>query len=88
MGFLGKLRILLGQLLKNFSLGYPKAEFLKKKHFFEELYKIFYENDCNLYLTKDETVMDIDNKYKDKLKKKIKFNNIISNEFYEKMNKK
>jgi len=70
------------------SLGYPKAEFLKKKHFFEELYKIFYENDCNLYLTKDETVMDIDNKYKDKLKKKIKFNNIISNEFYEKMNKK
>ena len=32
--------------------------------------------------------MDIDNKYKDKLKKKIKFNNIISNEFYEKMNKK
>ena len=67
------------------SLGYTKKQTLEKKEHFKKLYEIMFKNKCNLYLTKDETVLDFNNNFKNKLKKKIKTVNYYTNDFYQKI---
>ncbi len=70
------------------SLGFAKKNYLKNKIFFILLYKLLFKNNCNIYVTKDETFLDsTSNK---NIKKKVKKNilnseNIISSDFKEKV---
>jgi len=67
------------------SLGYTKKQLLDNTIFFKKLYQIIFENKGNLYLTKDETVLDLNNKFKNKLKKRLKVAAFFSNDFYQKV---
>lgn len=67
------------------SLGYTKKQTLHNKLYFKELYEIMFKNECNLYLTKDETVLDFNKNFKNKIKKKITNAKFFSNDFYQKI---
>ena len=67
------------------SLGYTKKQILNDRLYFKELYEIMFKNVCNLYLTKDETVLDFNKNFKNKIKKKIKNTNFYTNDFYQKI---
>ena len=67
------------------SLGYTKKQTLNDRLYFKELYEIMFKNVCNLYLTKDETVLDFNKNFKNKIKKKIKNTNFYTNDFYQKI---
>ena len=67
------------------SLGYTKNQTFENKTYFKKLYEIMFKNNCNLYVTKDETVLSFNSNYKNKLRKKINKLNFISNDFYQKI---
>lgn len=65
------------------TLSYAKNYLLKDKLFFKKLYKILWNYNCNLYLTKDEITADLNPNYKNLIKSaiKVKIKNKI-NDFY------
>jgi UDP-N-acetylenolpyruvoylglucosamine reductase len=67
------------------SLGYKKSDLLINKIYFKKLYEIIFKNKGNIYLTKDETVLDLNSTFKKKLKKKITITSSSSNDFYDKI---
>lgn len=67
------------------SLGYSKRDVIKNKTFFKKLYKLLFYFRTNIYLTKDETILDFCPNFKNKIKKKITNDRLISNSFYEKV---
>jgi hypothetical protein len=67
------------------SLGYKKSDLLTNVNYFKSLYKIIFKNEGDIYLTKDETVLDLNNKFREKLKKKIAILSVSSNDFYQKL---
>ena len=70
------------------SLGFAKKDYLKKRSFFTLLYNLLFKNNCNIYVTKDETFLD-NTKNKNilrKIKKSVfKSETIISSDFKEKI---
>ena len=67
------------------SLGYKKSDLLTNAVYFKSLYKIIFKNKGDIYLTKDETVLDLNHKFRDKLKNKITILPVSSNDFYQKI---
>ena len=67
------------------SLGYKKSDLLTNVNYFKSLYKIIFKNEGDIYLTKDETVLDLNSKFRNKLKKKIAILSLSSNDFYQKL---
>jgi UDP-N-acetylenolpyruvoylglucosamine reductase len=67
------------------SLGYTKEQTLENNAYFKKLYEIMFKNNCNLYITKDETVLNFSRNFKNKLKTKVKKLPYNSNDFYQKL---
>ena len=67
------------------SLGYTKKQTLENNAYFKKLYKIMFKNNCNLYITKDGTVLNFSRNFKNKLKTKVKKLPYNSNDFYQKL---
>jgi hypothetical protein len=67
------------------SLGYKKNDLFTNIVYFKSLYKIIFKNEGDIYLTKDETVLNLNYKFRDKLKKKITTLPFSSNDFYQKI---
>ena len=70
-------------------MGFSKKIYLKNRMMFKKIYKLLDENNCNIYITKDEIFLE--NLNKDLLKKKylksfkVNFQNNISSNFNEKI---
>ena len=71
------------------SMGFSKKIYLKNRMMFKKIYKLLDENNCNIYITKDEIFLE--NLNKDLIKKKylksfkVNFQNNISSNFNEKI---
>jgi len=70
------------------SLGFSKNDYLNKKDFFVLFYNLLFKNNCNLYITKDETFLD--NTKNKKIKRKfinetVNASKLISSDFKEKI---
>ena len=70
------------------SVGFSKQNYLQKKDFFPIFYSFLFSNNCNVYVTKDETFLENtkNKKIRQKIKKNIaKCSNLISSDFKEKI---